>query len=423
MKKNQILDSSISNLFLAPESDTISAGAVDVPVIDSPAGPAITEVVLPIGGAKEISAVKSLGLDDSPDDGVRGPADIFGDDESPDAVTARLEESSGMKPTPKRGEDGKFLPADDKKAAAKPAAKKEEAKPAAKATPTAKTTTPPVTKPSIAEKPAEPQKIKIGDEEKTAEEWAKHYADLKAKAEGTQQPAKADEKQDDTKATEKQTAEAKEREQAFIKRTAAENYALTEDEMDTILSGGPEAASMFAQKLASAEMRARQFAANASEQLFAEIAPILEQQRLIAQYQAEHSFLAANPDINGHAEGLATYRYLANQMESGFQDIQTRAEQGKATPQEQLWAQAYADLRNNPEQLRSDLAYYTREALKLPAPGSAQAIQQQQQVKPAPAKKEPAERPLSGDRPGGATPTRTESSEARLARELREDAA
>jgi hypothetical protein len=83
-------------------------------------------------------------------------------------------------------------------------------------------------------------------------------------------------------------------------------YAPTEDELDTILSGGKDAVELFASKLSNVELNARKWVQDTMNPILSEIynkvAPVFEQHQLVRQYQFEANFQDKFPDLKPHQE-------------------------------------------------------------------------------------------------------------------------
>lgn len=401
-------------LYFAPASESLAGGAV--PVVPPASTPTITDVNLTAGGAKGTSANEALGVKEAkPDTGVRNPSDIFGDDQSNENVQEIIK-NWGKDGRP-RDDQGRYIDegkgtSRKAKAAAKPAQK-----PAQTQQPASQTPKPVAQQP----KPAAPQKIKIGDQEKTSEEWAAHFKDLETKAAPKTEP-KGEVTQP---ATNDQTnAEDAQREEAFITRVSAElkpQFKISESDYDIILAGGEEGAEKFAEMMAKAaalgEMRARQFSAWQAEQMEGKLSPLSSHFQTVERTMQETQFLGDNPEIKAHAEGLETYRTLRTQIESSISDIESKIAAGTATKQEQGWHLLYAD--DWKQNMNRELATQVKEKLGLneapPPPPTPTGTQQRQHGSPvaAPAIKE---RPLNSDRPGAQAPVKSSTNEQSLAR-------
>ena len=161
-------------------------------------------------------------------------------------------------------------------------------------------------------------KVKVGDKEYTQEE-------LQALIEKANPPAPAapaaatpaavptapetPEQIAARKATEDQAAAA--RDKAWITEHAAtfkpEDYGLSEETLDKVLSGGKEAVSTFMQTVgqiaAAAELNARKFMASEVNRKFDELGnelqPVLTMHQSVQQYQEVGNFEAAYPELKG----------------------------------------------------------------------------------------------------------------------------
>lgn len=363
--------------------ETISAPGVDVPVLESPVGGDITPVEI---------------ANEETDGGVKSPSDLFGEDgqDLMDEADAKM----GKKIERERDENGKFLPKKEKEV--------DKTKPAAVAKP--------VEKPAEVSKPVETPvaKVKIDDKEMTPEEIADELKELRAKA-----AAKPAEQAPDPKAEQERAAEAEkaltERRQTFL-TSAAERYTPTEQEWDKALVGGPEAAKTIGTMLAKAEMGGREAAANmvneAMETLEKRLAPILEREKTIAQYQEENTAINAFPEIKANPKGIEIYRQVKTSFDEARNTISSKGE--SATPQEKAWLAAYNA--QTPEGLREAIANHAKaEIAKLPvaaSPNAKPAVIQQVTKPIRPTK------PFSGDRPGGISSPKSESSQARFVRDM-----
>lgn len=405
-------------IFFAPDTDTaapavdVGIGDISVPMVPTPER-AVQDVVLPGNENLENSPI----LKDLPKETrkVRGPAD-FGM-----PTPEESSEEMGLTPKRERGPDGKFVPKTPQSSPStqQPKAKATQPPAAAKPTPTAQPA-----KPAPPADPAPVAKVKIGGEEKTVAEWEAEMAALKAgKTQDLPPAAKAPEVP--AKTAEETAAEQKERETKFIDSIRS-GYLMDPTpggEYDQMLAGGEKGAQAFATALAKAEMRGRQFGAEQVNQLAEHydkiLAPILNQNQTVHGLMQEAAFLGAHPDIKSNPKGLETFREMKTTMESGRKAIADKIAAGTATRREQLWAEEYDEA--TPESLMNDLATHTRTKLATlaPAPATtpAPAKPAPQQVKPNPASA--PEKPLGGDRPGGASSApRGETTEQRIAREV-----
>lgn len=403
-------------LMLAPDGDTssaspavvetLSAPGIDVPVLESPIGGDIQDVTI-----ANIETTES---------GVKSPQDLWGEDPNAEmeAAQAKMEGTNGER---ERGPDGKFLPKkkDSTELPAKPVAGK---------------VVKPAVKPAVAKVEAEKEvasvvnKLKIGDTEKTAEEWAQELAELRAKAEQPKPPENTAEAALDPKAAQEQAAEEEkqltERRQSFLEK-ASERYTPTEAELDTILAGGPAATKALAGIIAKSEMNSREAAANMFNQEMNELekrlAPILEREKTIAKFQEENTALTTHPELKANPKGIEIYRRIKGEFDSAYQGIQSKGD--AATPQEKAWAMAYTA--QTPEGLRDAIANHAKaEVAKLtpvagtlpvkPANGVIQQVTKPAAPRPT--------RPFKSDIPGVIASPKQESSQSRFVREMGMDA-
>lgn len=213
--------------------------------------------------------------------------------------------------------------------------------PAAPAKPTEPTETVPASKPA-AEKPAEPatpavpakpaapEKIKIGDKEYTVKELealvAKPATPAPASKPATTPAVPAAPKVPTPEEIAAQKADVAHREQTwvdnFIKKEAI-NFPVTEDEMETILSGGKGAVELFGQKLATVSARTALLARKSMyedlepmiQNLQATLTPLLSNHQDIARVAAETQFSTAFPDLKPH---MGLVREIAQGLEAQF---------------------------------------------------------------------------------------------------------
>lgn len=381
-------------------SDTAPPAVIETPnapltaeAIPAAVPTGITEVTI---GTGPIDAAAELGLTLPK---VLGPEKLLGED--PEQTADDFAAATGGERRARDPQTGKFLPKEG-----------EPAKPAAKAKPVAKVAAPVLPKaPDPA--PVVAAKVKIGDVEKTPEEWAAHVKDLEAKANAPKLPETpaAPAKPDPT--PEERTAAQQKADADFINGAATDRYQIKPEEFDQILAGGPEAAKQFSAALAKVEMNARKFAAAHLNEVHAMLEPVLAHQRQIAAYQAEQGFLAANADIAANPAGADKYREINSAHHDYYDAVQQKIAQNTASPTERAWATIFDAM--TPEQFHADIASKTRAALgSLPTPVAAPIAPE---VVPKAAPKAPVARatPLNGDRPGGVTAPSTQTAEAKLA--------
>lgn len=366
-----------------PVVETLSAPGVDVPVLESPVAADIQEVSIP-------------------DSNVKGPGDLFGED--PEQQMAEADAKMG-KETRERGPDGKFLP---KKKEGEPEPAVKVVKPKAK----------PVVEKAV--EPVVPAKLKLGDEEKTADEW---LAEMKKLREGAKPPEAKIEPEDDKAKVAEQEAQTKdltERREKFITDSAS-RFAPTEKEWDVALSGGPEAVKMLGTIVArNAAAESERLATGINKALAAqaeEFKPILEMYRQVQAFNEENQALSSNVQLKAHPQGLETYRRIKDEYQKSYDDITARVAAGQqVTPQEQGWAMLYAG--QKPDELRATIAERAAiEVARIPLKTNGNGAPKQPEMKAAPR----ITTPLKTDRPGGAAPAvKTESQDARMAREFLE---
>lgn len=404
-------------IFFAPDTDTVGTppptqvadvgtSEISVPVVQAPER-RVQEVTLPGQELEQAPILKDLPKETRK---IRGPQD-FG-------MESAEESSERMELTPKRerGPDGKFIPKGPKQPESSP-----NSQPPKPKAPTPVVVKAPVTQPAKPAESAPVAKVKIGNEEKTAEEWAAHFKELQEKAGAPAPPNGWKAPEPAAKTAEETAAEAaaqKERETKFVTERAKE-YTMPAAELDEILVGGEAGAAKLGTLLARAEMRGRQHAADQVNKLAEHydnlLAPILTQNQTVQGLMQETAFLGAHPDIKSHPEGAKTFREMKSTMESGRQVIAEKIAAGTASRREQLWAEEYDETPQ--EKLLDDLAGHTRAKLAtLPAP-AAPAPPKPAAPKP-PAPPTVVEKPLGGDRPGGnAVVHNAETIDQQMARE------
>lgn len=389
-----------NRLMFAPDVDT-GGGASTLTV------PNVTLDIPDISSTPNHPPAEIIDLPSPKIPGYLSPKEALGGDD-PRQEREDMEADMMGKPRQPRGPDGKFLTKAEKAVDAKIAdvPVPEKGKPAPKTKPATK----------VAEKPIV-SKFKIGDVEKTPDEWAAHFKDLEEKAKPAETPKPAE-------PTAPSDNGEKARDEAFLAK-AAERYTLPSEELDDILSGGPKAAEKLALFLAKQEMVTRKTLVNEFNRVLAEQAqrvdPLLSHHQQIADYQRDQSFLESNPDIKTHPEGYATYKTVEKEIRDGYALIQSKVANNTATPVERAWATIYEN--QPPEQFQTDLAAHTR--VRLSAAPPAEAAPVAAAPSPKPPKQQPqattpaASRPLMSDRPGAASGVvRTESEQARMLRSL-----
>jgi hypothetical protein len=240
----------------------------------------------------KVDVAKELGLSEAPSDAINREAKRIRDEHGKFVKTPKGFGEEEPPPAPKLGE-----PTPEKTAKAKPAAPAE-----------------------VKTDPAPPAKIKIGDQEKTAEEWAAWHKELEEKSKAKlpeEKPPESAEVKKPEKTPDELSAEQKQRRDQWFTETV-KSYSPTEQDLDVILSGGKPAVAKLGELLASVAERERQWFSDSVQPFLdkldgfdGRIAPVIEQTELATRYQAEHDFLTSNPDIKGHAEGMKTMREVA----------------------------------------------------------------------------------------------------------------
>lgn len=363
-------------------SDITSAAPatpLEIPVLPAPVAQPVQEIDVPnLIPAEKISVAKTLGIN------IQGPKELLGED--PEEATETVDRLSGKAPR-ERGPDGKFIPKTDKP--------KEEAKVEA-----------PKAAPAPAPKKAVPavQKVKIGDEELTAEEITARMKDLREKAEAAAKPAEAPkvpEPEPVAKTPEQITADEQAAEAAFIAENS-ERYAFPQEDFDKMLaSGDPKPLSaMFAR----AEMNARKWLASQVnphlEKLAKNMEPVLKTHEQVQQFQTERQFLDANPEIRDHPQGLAEQREVNRILNEQHDRLQRLKNANIATPAELAQLEQFD--KTTPEQWAADVAHHTRNRLGIGKTAPAQI--EPKVVAPKVAAKPASEEPPNenGSRPGAA---------------------
>lgn len=402
----------ILRLLYAPDAVAPAGGAsptggpitIDVPEIaPATSSPTIEDVDLGSSPAAEraygVLGPKEAGFDDGTEEMERMEAHMEGR-----AVRERDPATGKFLPKAKKPEEENLLP---KKAEPKPAAAK-----VAKAAPKPVAKDPP--------HPSEPAKFKIGETEKTAEEWAAEFAALKSQAEAATKPAPVETpKKEEPPAPKPEEIAAKEAEkfEAFVKREAP-SYAMDPKELDDILAGGEKAAQAFAVVRAKDAAKVRQWAAGEFNRIIknlkSELDPIREHHQRVAEYTGDQRFLEANPDIKSHPKGYETYRAKKQEFEDGLKRIEKAISEGTADERDKAWALLRRD--RTPEDFELDLAHHTKlELAKLPTEPAKPAPQVERKAEVSKA----ASKPFQQDRPGGGqSAPSTESSDARQLREM-----
>lgn len=180
-----------------------------------------------------------------------------------------------------------------------------------------------------AEKPTTPEKIKIGDKEYTLKELEAAVAKPTAPA-TIPKPAPAAAPAKPAAPTPEQIAaqkaETAKAEQTWVDnfvQKEAINFPMTEDEMETLLSGGKTAVELFGTKLAQVAARSALLARKSMyEDLDPMIAnlnqvltPLLTNHQDVARIAAETQFTAAYPEFKPHMEMV---REFANGLQAQF---------------------------------------------------------------------------------------------------------
>lgn len=377
--------------FLAPEAATgAPAAPASIPTIDVPD-------IAPATQGSKIEEVKIPS-------GILSPKEALGEDASEEME--KMEAQMEKRAPRERGPDGKFIKKDadgNVIPPAKPAVMKPKA-----------------AKPAPVETPKAPEKFKIGDEEKTPEEWAKELKEAREKIAAAAKTPNSPQDVPPEPKPEEIAAQGEQRIKDFIAK-AASKYLKKPEELDEILSGGEGASAKLAEALASVEHQTtvrvcglfnKELAA-----LHERISPLEGHHKLISDYQADQSFLDANADIKGHPKGYETYKTTEASFRSYYGGLKEKVAAGTATPVEQSYSIIFEN--QDAAQRANDIAHATRaELAKLPvvaSPNAAPVVPKKPAISPA------ASKPFNGDRPGGSSAAiPTESDQARQIREMRE---
>ena len=250
-------------------------------------------------------------------------------------------------------------------------------------------------------------KIKYGDKEYTTDELTAKLAELEKKVatpEKKEEPVKAVE----TKIVETPKADPgaektpEQKDQEFITNRASsfkpEDYGISSDDLDTILSGGDEGVTQLTKTLGTAaargELNARKWVEATLNPILAELSPVINQQREIAQYKAEESFFTARPE-------LAPHRNIARSVS-------------------QALASKYPDrvASMSQDEFNTEVASHV-EAIVKELGGAIQPVSRQEPVKAAPEVRQPVSRPKppTGQLGGSGSP-RAENPQRSMAQDL-----
>lgn len=184
--------------------------------------------------------------------------------------------------------------------------------------------------------PAAPLKVKIGDKEYTAEELQAEHQRLQdelSRAKATQQqsaPAPAQDEPAPQGPPAPTAEEIAQREAEFINATAPTlDAVLTEEQMDTLLTGGQEAVKLFThlrqQDMARAVLVARKGIAEQVnpiiKALSEQIRPLAEQHQNLQVYHTEQHFVSKHKDFAPHVQ---TARSVATELWKRFPEQVSR---------------------------------------------------------------------------------------------------
>ena len=264
------------------EADKGGVGAADSPTgaalpTASPGTSTSTIVQTEPASTNIISAKDALGLPESPSETIAGFQDRLRD---------RVDQTSVK------------LPAREKKEV-----KKEEPK---------------VVVPPVIPVVETPTKIKYGGKEFTQEELTAHLAKVEAdlaEAKKIKEPnpkpaAKVEpEPKKEIPAAGEEKTEA-ELDKGFIEARVSdfkpEDYGITADDLDVILSGGSEGVEQLSKSLgtvaARAELNARKWVERTMNPILAKLSPVIDQQEQIARYKSEQEFFTEHADLQPRQE-------------------------------------------------------------------------------------------------------------------------
>jgi len=367
-------------------SPTPAAPSTPAPAPEQATRPTIAEVKTPSRpDPKVVSVREALGLSKSPREQVKKMTEELKKRVAPETFKPK---SPANAPKPKPAPPVAAKPAEN------PEVDPDTLKPEPKPEPPA---------------PAEKPKIKIGNEEKTAEEWEQHYADLQNKIE-----AKAQEKIEDPQKLEAPIKSEEDLDREFIESTAAEEGITAEEFDQAMAQGNPE---ILNRKIAQMRLADRKLNAQWAKGLRDEIAalrPALEMAEKVKQFEAEQAFATAFPDVVGHPEGKATREAVKAELAEHVNFLTWKRDNGKATPEDTAFLDLHAKdpntliAFNTRKRLGLDLSGKTQPAAPAPSPAPAS-------VAAAPAQTRPA--PPAGHRPGGAgTPQAVSPQQAIIAK-------
>lgn len=395
------LETSIARIFFAPDTDAATGGAAPAPmgaaiesVSHTSSASAPKEVDLsPSPKPKPISAIEKLGLDKGR---IQGPKDALGSSATPKAtikaevkrlqnkftpkhIVPRADIAPPSKPVVKaterqRGEDGKFLPVEGEPKAV------------------------------IAAPKIEPPKIKIGNQEKTAEEWESEFKALKEPPKPSEAKP-AEQKKDEPADKEREATELKSQRESFIKEEM-KRYTIDGAAMDKALASNDSTAvpSLIAETFAKLAADLREWTvANVQphlDRIGNDLRPFTEQQKQIREYESERDFLGQNADIKANPKGIEEARKVRGELSGYYDTIQQKIAQGTATVQEQEHARLFEQA--TPEKFNADVAFYVRQRLGIkegapPTPTPAPVATPTPVVVTA----APQPKPPGGQAPGG----------------------
>lgn len=360
---------------------------------------------------KAISASEKLGL--KPRGEIQGPKEALGKSATPDKVVRDQLKTLRERHAPKI-----VVPRADVKVEEKPAGKLAERQRDEKGRVLPKVvddTQPKVDPPKVEKKVDPPAKIKIGDEELTAEEIAERFKAAKA-------PPK-EEKQPEAKGPteEEQKAELATKREAFLKSKLALFTPEKKKEMDQLLIDGkyPEFFRPVIDMVLDLYEDSISQADRAISKVESTVDPLKKHYDTIQQFQKENAFLEKFPDIKADVKAVAEARAVRTAMNNYYDQIQQKIATNTATAEERQVAERFE--KATPEEYDESVATHTRARLGLTGkPPETKVVEKTPVPPPAAATPPPARpqpKPPTGQPPGGsATPTAMSEQQIHVAR-------
>lgn len=371
------------------------APALEIAQVAAPSPVTNHEVNLdPPPAAKAISAAEKLGL--KPRGEIQGPKEALGKLATPEKVVrdqlktlkerhspkivvpradVKTEEKTGKLAGRERDEKGRVLPKTERVV-------DDTVKPPAK--PEAK---------------VEPAKIKIGDEELTAEQIAERLKAAQPKKEEKPPEAKGP-------SEEEQRAELTQRREAFLKSKLDAIFTPEQKKkMDQQLIDG-KYEEFFRPILDLILDRYEDSISQADRAISAvgdKLKPLDEHYQTIQQFRKESEFLEKFPDIKADQKAVAEARAVRTAMDNYYDQIQQKIAQGTATTDEKQVAERFE--RATAAEYDESVAAHTRQRLGLTGKSPEKPAQAAPVATPAAPPAKPQPKPPTGQPPGGvATP-------------------